>query len=89
MKQTLAKKNNQAVLSFEISGMTRLGRKVSVSLDVKFEVMKPTDLERLLDVRLPHLLHDNFPLTSFSPSKTHILLPSLQKLCCVFDCLVL
>ena len=87
MKQTLAKKNDQAVLSFEISGMTRLGRKVSVSLDVKFEVMKPTDLERLLDVRLPHLLHDNFPLTSFPFSKTHILLPSLQQLCCVFDCL--
>ena len=48
MKQTLVKKNGQAVLSFEIGGMTRLGKKVSVSLDVKIEVMKPTDVERLL-----------------------------------------
>ena len=69
--------------------MTRLGRKVSVSLDMKIEVTKPTDVETLLDVCPPHILHDNFPLTSFSPSKTHILLPSLQKLCCVFDCLAL
>ena len=69
--------------------MTRLGRKASVSFDVKFEVMIPTDVERLLDVRPPHILHDNIPLTSFSPSKTHILLPSLQNLCCVFDCLAL
>ena len=91
MKQTLVKKNGQAVLSFEISGMTRLGKKVSVSLDVKIEVMKPTDVERLLepDVCLPHHLHVNFTLTSFPHSKTHILLPSLQKLCCVFDCLTL
>ena len=91
MKQTLVKKNGQAVLSFEISGMTRLRRKVSGSLDVKIEVMKPTDVERLLepDVCPPHLLHVNFTLTSFPPSKTHILLPSLQKLCCVFDCLTL
>ena len=62
--------------------MTRLGRKASVSLDVKIEVMKPTDVERLLepDVRPPHLFHLNFTLTSFPPSKTRILLPSLQKL---------
>ena len=69
--------------------MTRVGRKASVSLDVKIEVTKPTDVETLLDVRPPHLSHDNFPLTSFPPSKTHILLPSLQKLYCVFDCLAL
>ena len=88
----LAKKNDQAVLSFEISGMTRLGRRVSVSHDVRIEVMRPTDVERLSeplcpepDVRPPHFFHVSFTLTSFPPSKTHILLPSLQKLRAVVD----
>ena len=60
--------------------MTRLGRKASVSLDVK--VIKSTDAEMLLepDVRPPHIFHLDSTLTSFPPSKTHILLPSLQKL---------
>ena len=62
--------------------MTRLGRKASASFDVKIEVVKPTNVEMLLepDVRPPHLFRLNFTLTSFPLSKTHILLPSLQKL---------
>ena len=47
--------------------------------------MKPTDVERLSeplfpepDVRPPPHFHVNFTLTSFSPSETHILLPSLR-----------
>ena len=59
-----------------------MGRKASASLDVKIVVVKPTNVEMLLepDVRPPHLFRLNFTLTSFPLSKTHILLPSLQKL---------
>lgn len=49
----LAKKNDQAVLSFEISGMTRQGRKVRVAHDVKIEVMKPADVARLEEPMCP------------------------------------
>lgn len=49
----LAKKNDQAVLSFEISGLTRVGRKVRVSHDVKIEVMKPGDVARLREPMCP------------------------------------
>ena len=47
--------------------------------------MKPTDVEKLSEpfcpephVRPPPHFHVNFTLTSFSPSKTHILPPSLR-----------
>ena len=47
--------------------------------------MKPTDVEKLSEplcpephVRPPPHFHVNFTLTSFSPLKTHILLPSLR-----------
>lgn len=49
----LAKKNDHAVLSFEISGMTRVGRKVRVAHDVKIEVMKPGDVARLAEPLCP------------------------------------
>jgi HUS1 checkpoint protein len=49
----LAKKNDQAVLSFEISGMTRQGRKVRVAHDVKIEVMKPADVANLKEPMCP------------------------------------
>src|ERR1700733_4446635 len=49
----LAKKNDQAVLSFEISGTSRLGKGVRVSHDVKIEVMKPSDVERLNEPLCP------------------------------------
>ncbi|KAJ7765897.1 checkpoint protein Hus1/Mec3 [Mycena maculata] len=63
----LAKKNNQAVLSFEISGMTRQGRKVRVAHDVKIDVMKPADVENLKEPMCPE-------------PDVHIILPPLQKL---------
>lgn len=49
----LAKKNNQAVLSFEIIGTTRLAKKVRVAHDVKVEVMKPGDVDRLKEPMCP------------------------------------
>lgn len=49
----LAKKNDQALLSFEINGITRVGRKVRVAHDVKIEVMKPGDVARLSEPLCP------------------------------------
>jgi len=49
----LAKKNDQAALSFEISGTTRVGRRVKVAHDVKIEVMKPSDVARLSEPMCP------------------------------------
>jgi HUS1 checkpoint protein len=57
----LAKKNDQAVLSFEIARTSRVGRKLRVGHDVRIEVLKLGDVERLReplcpepDVRLNH-----------------------------------
>ncbi|KAJ7212130.1 checkpoint protein Hus1/Mec3 [Mycena pura] len=63
----LAKKNDQAMLTFEISGMTRQGRKVRVAHDVKIEVMKPADVANLKEPMCPE-------------PDVHIILPPLQKL---------
>ncbi|KDQ24948.1 hypothetical protein PLEOSDRAFT_1067649 [Pleurotus ostreatus PC15] len=63
----LAKKNDQAVLCFEINGTTRLGKSMRVSHDVKIEVMKPTDVASLKEPMCPD-------------PDVHILLPPLQKL---------
>jgi hypothetical protein len=49
----LAKKKDQAALSFEISGTTKVGRKVRVAHDVKIEVMKPGDVARLAEPLCP------------------------------------
>lgn len=49
----LAKKNDQAVLSFEIIGATNLGRRVQVTHDVKIEVLRPTDVEKLREPMCP------------------------------------
>lgn len=49
----LAKKDGQAVLSFEIFGATRMGRKVRVGHDVRVEVLKPGDVERLEEPMCP------------------------------------
>lgn len=49
----LAKKNDVAVLSFEISGMSRSGRRVNVAHDVRIEVMKPADVARIEEPRCP------------------------------------
>ncbi|GLB44726.1 putative hus1-like protein [Lyophyllum shimeji] len=63
----LAKKNAQAVLTFEINGLTRVGRRVRVSHDVKIEVLRPNDVARLNEPMCPE-------------PDLHILLPPLQKL---------
>ncbi|KIY72138.1 cell cycle checkpoint [Cylindrobasidium torrendii FP15055 ss-10] len=63
----LAKKNDQAVLSFEINGTTRQNRRVKVTHDVKIEVMRPSDVERLNEPLCPE-------------PDVHILLPPLQKM---------
>ncbi|KAI0311324.1 checkpoint protein Hus1/Mec3, partial [Amylostereum chailletii] len=39
----LAKKNDSPVLSFEIHGATRMGRKVKVAHDVRIDIIKPAD----------------------------------------------
>lgn len=49
----LAKKNGQAVLTFEITSLTRVGRKVRVSHDVKIEVMRPAEVARMNEPMCP------------------------------------
>jgi len=49
----LAKKSNQALLSFEINGTTRAGKKVKVSHDVRIEVMRQSEVERLAEPLCP------------------------------------
>ncbi|KAJ6611149.1 checkpoint protein Hus1/Mec3 [Mycena sp. CBHHK59/15] len=68
----LAKKNDQAMLTFEISGMTRQGRRVRVAHDVRIDVMKPADVARLNEPMCPE-------------PNTHIILPPLQKLRTIVD----
>ncbi|KAG6841156.1 hypothetical protein C0991_001284 [Blastosporella zonata] len=63
----LAKKSGQAVLTFEINGQTRVGRKVRVAHDVKIEVMRPADVAKMNEPLCPE-------------PDLHILLPPLQKL---------
>ncbi|KAJ8468281.1 hypothetical protein ONZ45_g17296 [Pleurotus djamor] len=63
----LAKKNDQAVLCFEINGTSRFGKQMRVSHDVKIEVMKPVDVALLKEPLCPE-------------PDVHILLPPLQKL---------
>ncbi|KAG6826143.1 hypothetical protein H0H92_000979 [Tricholoma furcatifolium] len=68
----LAKKNAQAVLAFEINGLTRVGRRVRVGHDVRIEVMRPADVARMSEPMCPE-------------PDLHILLPPLQKLRTVVD----
>lgn len=49
----LAKKNDQAVLSFEISGPMSSGRTFRVGHDVRIEVMKPSDVKKLTEPMCP------------------------------------
>ncbi|KAF8963097.1 checkpoint protein Hus1/Mec3 [Flammula alnicola] len=63
----LAKKNDQAMLSFEIGGVTRTGHRLRVAHDVKIEVLKATDVAKLTEPLCPE-------------PDLHILLPPLQKL---------
>ncbi|KAI0703846.1 checkpoint protein Hus1/Mec3 [Cytidiella melzeri] len=68
----LAKKNDQAVLSFEINGLSRNGRYVRVSHDVRIEIMKPQDVQRLSEPMCPE-------------PDVHVLLPQLTKLRAVVE----
>lgn len=49
----LAKKNDQAVLSFEMFGVSRTGRKVRVTHDVRIDVMRPTEVDKLREPLCP------------------------------------
>ncbi|KAI0090215.1 cell cycle checkpoint [Irpex rosettiformis] len=69
----LAKKNDQAVLSFEINGLSRnAGRYVRVNHDVRIEIMKPQDVQRLSEPMCPE-------------PDVHVLLPQLTKLRAVVE----
>jgi HUS1 checkpoint protein len=83
----LAKKNDQAVLSFDISGSMSSGRMVRVGHDVRIEVMKPSDVNKLTepmcpepDVRLSHRIQEPDRTLNGPLGQVHILLPPLQKL---------
>lgn len=49
----LAKKNDQAVLSFEMVGISRSGRKVRVAHDVRIDVMRPSEVDKLREPLCP------------------------------------
>ena len=49
----LAKKNDQAVLSFEMLGVSRSGRKVRVAHDVRIDVMRPSEVDKLREPLCP------------------------------------
>ncbi|KAF8517677.1 checkpoint protein Hus1/Mec3 [Hysterangium stoloniferum] len=68
----LAKKNDHAVLSFEIIVQTRQNKKASVTQDVNIEVMRPADVESLKEPMCPE-------------PDVHIFLPPLSKLRAVTD----
>jgi len=63
----LAKKNDQAVMTFEILSTSRSGKCVKIEHDVRIEVMRPEDVDRLQEPMCPE-------------PDVHILLPSLAKL---------
>ncbi|EKM57854.1 uncharacterized protein PHACADRAFT_90692 [Phanerochaete carnosa HHB-10118-sp] len=68
----LAKKNDRAVLSFEIIGQSRNNRNIRVTQDVRIEVMKPQDVARLSEPLCPE-------------PDVHIAFPPLNKLRTVMD----
>ncbi|OCH86156.1 cell cycle checkpoint [Obba rivulosa] len=63
----LAKKNEGAVLSFEITGVSRLNREIRVSHDVRIEVMRAHDVRKLSAPLCPN-------------PDVNIILPPLTKL---------
>ncbi|KAF9477730.1 cell cycle checkpoint [Pholiota conissans] len=68
----LAKKNEHALLSFEISGMSRVGHGMRIVHDVKINVLKPVDVAKLTEPLCP------------TPD-LHILLPPLALLRTIVD----
>ena len=80
----LTKKNDQAMLSFEITGTTRLGRLVRVVHDVRIEVLKPADAARLAEPLCPtpnvRPAEFIYKVLFTERKQVHILLPPLHKL---------
>ncbi|KAI0779047.1 cell cycle checkpoint [Trametes elegans] len=68
----LAKKGDKSVLSFEISGVSALGRNVAIVQHVMVDVMRHADVDRLKEPMCPE-------------PDVHILLPPLAKLRIVVD----
>jgi len=79
----LAKKNDQALLSFEIVSQTKIGGRLRVAHDVRIEVMKPTDVAKLQEPLCPEpdVRFSSIAFCSIvsNQSQVHILLPPLQK----------
>jgi len=68
----LAKKNDQAVLSFDISGAMSSGRTVRVGHDVRIEVMKASDVKKLTEPMCPEPdVRDFLVLCSFKGQTEH------------------
>ncbi|THH31214.1 hypothetical protein EUX98_g2979 [Antrodiella citrinella] len=63
----LAKKNDQAVMTFEILSTSRAGKRVRIEHDVRIDIMRPEDVDKLQEPMCPE-------------PDVHILLPSLTKL---------
>ncbi|TFL06872.1 checkpoint protein Hus1/Mec3 [Pterulicium gracile] len=68
----LAKKGDEPVLSFEFNLSSRVGEKHRVTHDVKIELLKKTEVERLSEPMCPE-------------PDVHVLLPSLQKIRTIVD----
>jgi len=49
----LAKKNDQALLAFEIKSTSRVGNELRVNHDLKIEVLRPADVEKLKEPLCP------------------------------------
>ena len=62
----LAKKNDHAVLSFDICGSMSSGRMVRVGHDVRIEVMKPSDVKKLTEPMCPE---PDVRYSNFVPSR--------------------
>ncbi|KAF4613723.1 hypothetical protein D9613_008149 [Agrocybe pediades] len=68
----LAKKDDQALLSFEIPGQTRNGQRVRVTHDVKIEIMRPSEAEKMTEPLCP-------------PAMAMIVMPDLEKVRTIVD----
>jgi HUS1 checkpoint protein len=49
----LAKKNDHAVLTFEVTSQSRQGRKLQIAHDVRIYVMKPADFAKVKEPMCP------------------------------------
>ncbi|CAL1715890.1 unnamed protein product [Somion occarium] len=63
----LAKKQDQAVLTFEISGQSRSGKPVKITHDIRIELMRPEEVDKLAEPMCPE-------------PQVQIILPPLAKM---------